>query len=414
MLRCFSAGLFGVSFLGMAIATQPAALSPSAHTDLICPTDNPEDCYSRIFQPTEDFQIVREGQDLPLGLHVRMNIWTGEKEARLNIPMEGDGQLDGLPTEQSVVVIDQPEDSSVDDDEPALRDRVPQKPPAYDTAGKVLPPREPNGNGGDSENFWSAVRIIGGGFVNGDNMEAALTDLSDLAHDIYYGVELVKQGDVLWNLIGLMSSDSPVYRRQAASILGGSVQNNPTALKEVRKTWESRIYPNSGQSYRDKRACEEENLLTQLHQSLRQENDPAATRAKISALAGLSKDTKMRDCFVVNLGMGDLLRVFLQEGNEWDSTRVKVAQFIMDTFLDEDMGAQLGIWPRSPAELEEICRDPRLATHQGCWEYHLEKMMQMQEKGNGVEDWLSDFLRLLRTSIEALPVPRQQPVDREL
>ncbi len=414
MWRYVSGYLIGVTCLGMVIATQPAAPSPAAHTDLICPTDNPMDCYSRIFQPTEDFQIVREGQDLPLGLHVRMNVWTGEKEARLNIPMDDDTEFDGLPTERSVVVVDQPEDASVDNDGPALRGQVPQLPPAYDAVGKIKPSREPDGSGEDSEKFWNAVSIVGGSFASSADLELALTDLSDLAHDIYYGVELTKQGDVLWNLIRLMSSDSSLHRRQAASILGGSVQNNPTALKEARKAWESRIYPNSGQSYKNKRACEEESLITQLHQSLRQETDPAATRAKITALNGLSKDPKMRDCFVVNLGMGDLLKIFLKEGDEWDSTRVKVAQYIMDTFLDEDMGAQPGIWPRGPADLDESCREPSLAANQGCWEYHLEMMMKEQGLGYGVDEWLSEFLRLLRNSVKALPVPRRQTVHREL
>jgi nucleotide exchange factor SIL1 len=414
MYRYASACLLGVTCLGMATATQPAAPSPSAHTDLICPTDNPTECYSRIFQPTEDFQIVREGQDLPPGLHVRLNVWTGGKEARLNIPMDADNEMDGLPTEQSVVLVDKPEHGNVYDDKPALRDQVPQKPPAYDAAGKILPPQEPDGSGGDSESFWNAIRVISGSSTSAEDVELALTDLSDLAHDIYYGVELAKQGDVLWNLIGLMSSESHIHRRQAASILAGSLQNNPTALKEARKAWESRIYLNTGQNYKDKKACEEENLLSQLHQTLRQETDTAATRAKISALAGLSKDPKMRDCFVVNLGMGDLLKIFLKKGNEWDSTRVKIAQFVMDTFLDEDMGAELGIWPRYLADLDENCREPSRAANQGCWEYHLEKMMQEQGQGNGVEDWLSDFMRLLRMRMEALPVPRRPNVDREL
>jgi nucleotide exchange factor SIL1 len=413
MFRYVSGCLLGVACLGMAIATQPAAPSPSAHTELICPTDNPTDCFPRIFQPTEDFQIVREGQDLPPGLHVRMNVWTGEKEARLNIPMAGDVQLEGLPTEQSVVVVDQPEDGSMDD-EPALRDRVPQKPPAYDVVGKILPPREPDGSGGDSENFWNAIRVLDGGPVSDEDIELALTDLSDLAHDIYYGVELAKRGDVLQSLVALMSSDShsPQQRRQAASVLGGSVQNNPTALKEARKAWESSTYPNSGKIYRDKRVCEPENLFNLLHQSLRQETDPAVTRAKISALAGLTKDPDMRDCFVANLGMEHLLSIFLKEGNQWDSTRVKIAQFVMDTFLDEDMGAQLGIWPRSPAMDSQNCRDPVLGANQNCWEYHLQKMEQ--EQGDGTHEWLSEFLRLLRRSMDALPGTGRHTVDREL
>ena len=120
----------------------------------------------------------------------------------------------------------------------------------------------------------------------------------------------------------------------------------------------------------------------------------------------------MRDCFVVNLGMGHLLSIFLREGNQWDSTRVKIAQFVMDTFLDEDMGAQLGIWPRRPAMDSENCRDPVLGANQNCWEYHLQKMEQKQ--GHGTDGWLLEFLRLLRRSMDALPGTGRHTVDREL
>lgn len=40
-----------------------------------------------VFQPTSDWQMIRPGQGIPAGLHVRMNLQTGEKEAKL---MDGD------------------------------------------------------------------------------------------------------------------------------------------------------------------------------------------------------------------------------------------------------------------------------------------------------------------------------------
>jgi nucleotide exchange factor SIL1 len=395
----------------MAIAAQPAVPSPPAETDLICPTMNSVDCYPRIFQPTEDFQVVREGQDLPPGLHVRMNVWTGQKEARLNIPVDGDDQLDGLPTEQSVVVVDQPGDSSVDD-EPPMRDRVPQKPPAYEAVGKIVPPREPDGNGGDSENFWNAVRVLDRTHPISDDIEVALADLSDLAHDIYYGVELAKRGDVLQNLVSLMSSESVNYRRQAASILGGSIQNNPTALKEARNAWKSLTHSECGTNSKEMSDCESQNLITKLRQSLQHETDPAVTKAKISALTGLTKDPAMRDAFLEDTGMELLLSIFVKEGSRWDGTRVKIAQYIMDSFLDEDMGAQLRIWPRHDILDSKHCAEPQHASEEGCWEHHLENMEKGQ--GEGVEDWLSEFLRLLRKSRGAVRSHERDTVHEEL
>lgn len=40
-----------------------------------------------VFQPSSEWQSIKPGQSIPAGLHVRMNLQTGEKEAKL---MEGD------------------------------------------------------------------------------------------------------------------------------------------------------------------------------------------------------------------------------------------------------------------------------------------------------------------------------------
>ena len=36
-----------------------------------------------VFQATKDWQDIREGQKIPSGLHYRMNLETGKKEAKL-------------------------------------------------------------------------------------------------------------------------------------------------------------------------------------------------------------------------------------------------------------------------------------------------------------------------------------------
>ena len=52
--------------------------------DLLVEVEEEEDeSEMTIFQPTHEWQIVREGEVLPAGLHVRMNLETGLREARL-------------------------------------------------------------------------------------------------------------------------------------------------------------------------------------------------------------------------------------------------------------------------------------------------------------------------------------------
>src|SRR3982074_1439976 len=127
--------LFLFVIVGANSTAQDPLASPLADTELICPTEHAGDCYPRVFQPTEEFQLIKEGQDIPPGLHVRLNIYTGEKEARLNIPMEGDEDpaLERIPVEQAMVVVDQPESES----EEAKQIPIPPNAPAYEAVGKI-------------------------------------------------------------------------------------------------------------------------------------------------------------------------------------------------------------------------------------------------------------------------------------
>lgn len=93
-----------------ASAHAPPSSSPKASTDLICHTAHASECYPKIFQPTEQFKTVHDDQELPPGLHVRLNLQTGVKEARLNVP-EGDED------EHSAVAIVLDGESELDDED---------------------------------------------------------------------------------------------------------------------------------------------------------------------------------------------------------------------------------------------------------------------------------------------------------
>ena len=44
-----------------------------------------ESVEAEVFIPTTEWQVVKEGQSIPKGLHVRMNLQTGLKEAKLMV-----------------------------------------------------------------------------------------------------------------------------------------------------------------------------------------------------------------------------------------------------------------------------------------------------------------------------------------
>lgn len=81
MFKCFSQGLI-LSLL--ALTAVSSAHIPDLNTqDLICAPQDPTDCYPVQFEPGKDWKPIREGQQIPQGLDVRLDWQTGEKFAKL-------------------------------------------------------------------------------------------------------------------------------------------------------------------------------------------------------------------------------------------------------------------------------------------------------------------------------------------
>ncbi|CAL3966334.1 hypothetical protein PZA11_003018 [Diplocarpon coronariae] len=390
-------GFLCLSLSVVARAVSPPSVSPKADADLICSTSDPKDCYPHTFRPTKYFQPVREGQNIPPGLHVRMNIWSGLKEARLNIPMEGEeGAVDGvleiptdqLSTEQSIAVVPQP-------DEEEQKPAIPKDAPIYETAGKIPPP--PPTAGDEVSTFQSAmiaVRMEAGVF------DSALDDLRDLSHDIYYGLEIVKDGPVLEKLICLtlgqgtekLPAGENSRDHKAANILASSIQNNPTALKEVAGFGKMVMHPSCGvQQIKDDKGAEPAppSFVSVLRGRLSREKDAGALKAKVGAISGLLREPSIRDWFLANRGMELLLAILLKQGEQYDGVRVKVAQLVTDNFLDEGIGAELGVWPKGPVAEARVCESSEGMLEDGCWEHHV--------RAHGKQEWAKEFLAGLQT-----------------
>jgi nucleotide exchange factor SIL1 len=407
MVYIYPQTYLGLALLSLPVFTQVIASpsdaepSPAADTELICPTDNAAECYPRVFQPTKDFQDIKEGQDIPPGLHVRMNIWSGQKEARLNIPMEGEEAgtgVDEVPTEQAMVVVEQPEEEAAPAQQ-ALRDQVPQQPPVYEAAGKIPPP--PPSEGGDIGTFHKAMLTIQ---MEARAFDSALDDLSELSHDIYYGVEIAKSGPVLEKLICLiLGSDSDKFPakenkrdHKAAAILASAIQNNPTALKEVASMERLVMYPTCASELMESPTKKRGNFVSTLRSRLGREKEPATLKSKVVAISGLIRDPSIRKEFLETGGMEMLLAIWLKQGEQWDTVRMKVAQLVMDNFLDESMGATLGIWPKQPVADNKICETKGKMLADGCWEHHIEAFSTASPE----KSWAVDFLKTLKEQRE--------------
>ncbi|KAJ8071155.1 hypothetical protein OCU04_001495 [Sclerotinia nivalis] len=360
-----------------AFSADPAA-SPSADTELICPTDNQAECYPRIFQPTRDFQIIKPRQDIPPGLHVRLNISSGLKEARLNIPMEGDDvtlELD-IPTEQAMVVIEDVEVKSSEESQPS------SSPPAYSGHGRIQPPPP---SSSDFESFRTSLASLKG---QDASLDAALTSLSELSHDIYYGSELMADEAAVSALICLMAKESlseDGSDHSASAILSSSLQNNPTAVASLSLFHDTVMAPTCP-ALREKGLS----LIPALKKKLSASNtSPSSLKSQIAALSGLLKSPQIQKSFLKQDGTSYLQSVFLKSGIEYDVVRKRVVQLLMDNFLDESMGARMGVWPKVDVvqKGEKECNGD--AVNDECWAWYGK---EFYGTGGGKKEWMGEFL----------------------
>ena len=124
------------------------------------------------------------------------------------------------------------------------------------------------------------------------------------------------------------------------------------------------------------------------------EREPATLKAKVTAISALLKDPLIRAAFVENGGMELLLAIWLKKGDQWDGVRRKVAQAVMDNFLDESMGAAVGVWPTQPVAEGKLCQTKGRMLEDGCWEHHVANFVTTAPASPDAS-WAADFLTAL-------------------
>ncbi|KAJ2843784.1 nucleotide exchange factor sil1 [Coemansia brasiliensis] len=178
--------------------------------DTICTinVDGIESCYPRIFQATNEFQNILPGQHVPPELHIRIDMQTGQRQARL-MPAANHGQ----PEEIEVV------EANVAQNEQ-----------------KVLAAAPQSAHNDRMQELVNLVLETGSRLVDRSadkQLEQSLEELKDIVYD-------PKQAERLMNTPGalsaLLSIGSPAHRpvswsldarRLASIIVGTMVQNSP-------------------------------------------------------------------------------------------------------------------------------------------------------------------------------------------
>lgn len=297
---------FLFTFVSLVLGLSDPAPSPKASTDLICHTNHASECYPSIFQPTEHFQIVHDDQSLPPGLHVRINLATGLKEARLNVP-EPEAPYSDL------VIIDEPEtrrEQAVLEEEQQPRVR----PPRYDADEETL--------------FHNSISIVKSPSSSSEALEPALSDLQDLAHSQDWGLTLTKDRVITHFLTKTLQDISAklALRSLCALVLATAIQNNPEALSAALSHFYNDELSTSGPL--------DAVILALLH-----EQCPLLLTRVVFLLSALCQDPEQLEAFVEKDGLGILLKLFNVSNigqDDHDKLRSRIANFVLDHLYQFD------------------------------------------------------------------------------
>lgn len=174
----------------MRITTLLLSVAAAVAAETICASDN--DCYPKVFVPSDDWQEIRPGQDIPPGLHVRLNVDTLKREAKLMDDSEGEVNAVYVnPEHQEQVVVYTPQ----------LHDTI------------------------DS---WQAAvdEILGGG----TRLEPALDIIADLSHDLEHGAKLTHNPQIFPRLL-VVAKEHPEHQDSIYRIMASLLRNNPDAVQ---------------------------------------------------------------------------------------------------------------------------------------------------------------------------------------
>ena len=230
--------LFAISAV-LSISLAEASSSP----ELICHTKNKSECYPKLFEATPNFEKVHDDQDIPPGLHVRLNIQTGLKEAKL-YDGNDDDLANTIEVHSDAPIPDAPIPDPSDPNPDSLH-AIDAPPADYSPATKIpIPPelyqhilhggdrtiKKPFGSDADADAFHAAISALSSE-SDASALLPALATLEDLAHDIYWGLSLSQSTPAITSLSQLLLSDEVEVSSAAALVLGNTVHNNPKALQ---------------------------------------------------------------------------------------------------------------------------------------------------------------------------------------
>ncbi|CUM66470.1 uncharacterized protein PRCAT00004134001 [Priceomyces carsonii] len=193
-------------------------------SDFVCDPNNQSDCYLKVFEPTNEWQVIKAGQDIPPGLHVRLNLETLQKEAKLMDPSEQNDEVNNQVILGEQKADNEKHEQGIKEDQlSAIKSKI-----------KSSPPKKSKADQGEIDNFDAAVNEIKTHDGDKTKLDQALETLIDLSHDMEFGLKLSLDTQAFDALEVLISKGYDDYiREKAYRIMASALRNNPSAIRNV-------------------------------------------------------------------------------------------------------------------------------------------------------------------------------------
>ncbi|RGB37583.1 armadillo-type protein [Rhizophagus diaphanus] len=192
------------------------------------------ECYPKEFAATEEFQEVREGQEIPPGLHVKIDFSTGKKYAKILDPNDHESS--------EVIVIDENGDpinqEEINHDNELDKDsdlKFHQDSKVNNFSLPIITSRHkenlriPNSDHAQFEIYISQLQNTSS--IQG--LISALDGLEELVHELDFGIKFAKDQGIK-SILELLDHESSQIKEKAAIVIGTAMQNNPIAQDDVK------------------------------------------------------------------------------------------------------------------------------------------------------------------------------------
>ncbi|XP_069073219.1 nucleotide exchange factor SIL1 [Pleurodeles waltl] len=197
---------------------------------------DPED--QQVFHPTHEWQVVRPGQAVPPGLHMRLNLQTGVNEAKLQgteaaakkgTKKETKLHLDPrlyTPQELKEALAKIKEDAAAESPEEKTRkEEVKQKFRPIEELKQEFERLQMNIES-DFQIMTRLLQVLNSSKSTLDEKSAALYDLEYYVHQVDNAQDLLPLGGLQLVINGLNSTE-PVLKERSAFVLGAALSSNP-------------------------------------------------------------------------------------------------------------------------------------------------------------------------------------------